>query len=292
MPQDKITDVFASKQRTLSFEFFPPKTDKGRDRLFDTAEKLVDLGADWFSVTYGAGGTTAENTLRTAEELIQSFDIPVVHHFTCIKHTWDSIRRELGRMKRSGVRNLMALRGDPPQHERDYQFRPDQPRYAYQLVEMARSEHDDHFSIGVAGFPESHPLAPNLDVDSHFLKMKQDAGADYCITQFFFENMLYWEYLQRVREAGVTMRVIPGLLPVTDYEKLVDFAANCGATVPQTIHEIFDPIKDDAEATQARGTDYAVSQAQDLLDRGAPGLHFYCLNRAEPVTTIFKSLKF
>ncbi len=291
MPQDKITDVFATKQRTLSFEFFPPKTDKGRDRLFDAAEKLVNLGADWFSVTYGAGGTTAENTMQTVEELIQRFDIPVVHHFTCIKHTWDTIRSELDRMKNDGVRNLMALRGDPPQHEREYKFLPDQPRYAYQLVEMSR-EHDDHFSIGVAGFPEGHPLAPNLDVDSHFLKMKQDAGADYCITQFFFENMLYWEYLQRVRQAGVSMRIIPGLLPVTNYEKLVEFAANCGATVPRTIHEIFEPIKDDTDGTSARGTDYAISQAQDLLDRGAPGLHFYCLNRAEPVSSIFKSLKF
>lgn len=290
MAQRKITDIFLERPRTLSFEFFPPKTPKGMDNLFLTAGELAALNADFFSVTYGAGGSTSAQTFEAIEGLIQRFDIPLVHHFTCIKHTWDSIRAEVERMKRVGVRNIMALRGDPPSTEPDYKFRPDQPRFAYQLIEMIR-EHDNHFAIGVATFPEGHPLTPTLELDSYFLKMKQDAGADFALTQFFFDNATYYELVYRARKAGVTMRIVPGILPVTNYENLLKFAASCRAGVPKFVREAFEPIKDDPEATLKKGIDFAVRQCQDLLDRGAPGLHFYCLNRTEPVKTIIDRLR-
>jgi len=291
MAQRKITDIFMERPRTLSFEFYPPKTEKGMENLFASCPKLVDLGADFFSVTYGAGGSTSTQTIQTVEGLLERFAVPAIHHFTCIKHTWDSIRSEVSRMRQMGVRNIMALRGDPPTAEPDYKFRPDQPRYAYQLIEMIR-EHQGYFAVGVAAFPEGHPLTPTLELDSYFLKMKQDAGADYAITQFFFDNQTYYEFLYRARKAGVTMRLIPGVLPVTNYDNLVKFAGNCRANVPQFIREAFEPIKDDHDATIKKGVEFTVRQCQDLLDHGAPGLHFYCLNKTEPVSTIIKSLRF
>jgi methylenetetrahydrofolate reductase (NADPH) len=290
MAQRKITDIFLQKPRTISLEFFPPKTAKGVEHLYETAGVLAGLGADFFSVTYGAGGSTSQQTLQAVEGLLERFDVPVVHHFTCIKHTWDSLRGEIAEMKRVGLRNIMALRGDPPAAEPDYRFRPDQPRYAYQLIEMIR-EHAAHFAVGVAAFPEGHPLTSTLEIDSYFLRMKQDSGADFAISQFFFDNQTYYEFLYRIRKAGVTMRVIPGILPITNYENLVRFAANCRSNVPRFIHEAFAPIKDDPDATAKKGLEFAIRQCQDLLDHGAPGVHFYCLNRAEPVATIVKSLR-
>ncbi|MBS3735073.1 MAG: methylenetetrahydrofolate reductase [NAD(P)H] [Phycisphaerae bacterium] len=288
----KITDIFDEKPWTLSFEFFPPKTDKGRQRLWESAEALAGLGADFFSVTYGAGGSESHATLDVVLGLLYRHDVAVMHHLTCIKHTYREIREQLAAMSRVGVRNIMALRGDPRKDEPDFVPGPDQPKYAYQLVEIIHELRGDWFCTGVAAFPEGHPMAGTVQLDSQYLRIKQDRGADFAVTQLFFNNDVYLRFVDRVRDAGVSMRLIPGLLPVVNYEKLVQFCNTCGATIPKEVHEIFEPIKNDPEETRKRGIDFAVRQCQDLINRGAPGLHLYCLNRAEPARTIVDAVDF
>ncbi|MFP4052389.1 MAG: methylenetetrahydrofolate reductase [Phycisphaerae bacterium] len=290
MSQRKITEIFAEKDRTFSFEFYPPKTDKGMSNLLNAAEELADLGADYFSVTYGAGGAGSKATLNVVRELLERFDVPVMHHLTCVKHTFETIRRELQEMKEAGVRNIMALRGDPPADDPDFEPGHNQPEYSYELVNIIR-EWGDWFAIGVAGFPEGHPLSPTLPLDSRYLKIKENHGADFCATQLFFENKTYFQFARRVRDAGVTMRLIPGILPITNYVRLLEFCMDCGASVPRSVRSEFGPLKDDREATREKGIEFAIRQCQELLDGGAPGIHFYCLNKTEPVRSIFKELR-
>jgi len=285
----KVTEIFDEKPRTFSFEFFPPKTDKGRANLFKAAEALAPL-ADHFSVTYGAGGSTSKATLEIVKALQSRLKKPVVHHFTCVKHTHSDIRAALEEMRRADVRNILAMRGDPPADEPDYKPGPEEPRYSYELVKAIRQQHDDWFAVGVAGFPEGHINTPTKKLDSEYLKIKQDAGADFVVTQLFFDNNEYYEFVERVGAEGVTLRLIPGILPITDYAKLLQFCDTCGATVTQSIKDIFEPLADDAEATYQKGIEVVTRQCRDLLDHGAPGLHFFCLNKTEPITTIYKNL--
>ena len=285
----KLTELFAGKDRTISFEFFPPRTEKGIGKLYETAAVLAEV-ADFFNVTYGAGGTSRDTTLQVVLELQKRFTLPVVHHLTCVRNTFDDIRRDLKAFKEAGVRNILAMRGDPPADEPNYTPGPDEPRYGYELVKLAR-EYGDFFAVGVPGFPEGHPQTPTKELDSKYLRVKQDAGADFVFTQLFFDNSLYYEFRDRVRSAGVTMRLIPGLLTITDYPKLVEFCGRCGATVPQSITDAFKPILDDPQASYEKGVELAIKQCQDLLDNGAPGLHLYCLNKIEPVMTVYNSLK-
>jgi methylenetetrahydrofolate reductase (NADPH) len=285
----KISEVFEEKPRTLSFEFFPPKTDKGRNRLYSTAEALMQLDPDFFSVTYGAGGSTSKSTLEIVQNLQHLHDIPVMHHFTCTKHNRQHIREQIEAMKADNIRNIMALRGDPPADEPDYEPGPDEPRYAFELVQMIR-EHGDWFSVGVAAFPEGHLETHTLELDSIFTRIKQEMGADFAVTQLFFEVDLYKQFVARLAEAGVTMRVIPGVMLITSWKQVVRFCDTCGATVAPHIREIFEPLADDDEAAYARGIEIVTEQCRDLLDCGAPGLHFYCGNRFQPAATVLDNL--
>ncbi len=285
----KVTEIFESKARTFSFEFFPPKTDKGRDKLFQTAEALAPM-ADFFSVTYGAGGSTSTSTLEIATELQKRFNRPVVHHYTCIKHSRGFISRALEEMRRCNIRNILAMRGDPPKDEPSYNQGPDEPKFGYELVEQIRYEHGDWFATGVPGFPEKHIQTPTKALDSRYLKIKQDVGAEFVITQLFFDNRNYYEFVERVKQVGVSMRLIPGILPITDYPKLVDFCNTCGANISQSIRDTFESIADETDATYKKGLEVVTAQCQDLLDNGAPGLHFFCLNKVEPVASIFNAL--
>ncbi len=287
---EKITDIFARKERTFSFEFFPPKNESGVAEIYQTAAELVNLGADFFSVTYGAGGSTNKATLAIATELQRRFGKPVVHHLTCIGHSRASLHGILARLKESGICNILAMRGDPPQDIPYYRPGDDEPRFGYQLVQICR-EFGDWFAVGVPGFPEGHPQTPAKELDSQYLKIKQGAGAEFVITQLFFENQDYYDYVKRCRQAGITMRLIPGILPITDYAKLVRFCQICGANIPEFVHETFQPISDDPEAIRKQGIKMVTGQCRDLLAHGAPGLHFFCLNKLEPTATIYRAIK-
>jgi len=287
----KISDILKEKPRTFSFEFFSPKTDAGIARLYDTVKELARLKPDFLSVTYGAGGTTRETTTKIVDELQKRHDISVVHHLTCIGHTKEELIDIITKIKEIGVKNILALRGDPPQGVKEWKKVSGGFEYSYQLVELINALHDKYFSIGVAGFPECHMNCPSKELDTKYLNLKIDSGADFVLTQLFFDNKDYFNYVERLKKAGVKNRIIPGVLPVVNYEGLVKFCANCGATIPQGVRDIFEPIKDNEEAMHKAGVEFAIRQCRELLDNGAPGLHFYTLNRIEPVREILLSLR-
>ncbi len=286
----KITDIFRKKEKTFSFEYFPPKTPKGIENLYGTVEELNKLGPDFVTVTYGAGGSSRGTTMDICAEIQKRLDIPAVHHFTCVGHSQEELKEILLQMKTNNIRNILALRGDPPQNVENWEPAPDELKYCYQLIDLIREIDRDFFSISVAGFPEGHIHCPDKERDTHYLKMKIDHGGEYVITQLFFDNAVYSEYLERLKSAGVNVRVLPGILPITSYDGLIKFCNICGTTITQEVHDIFQPIRNDEEATRRAGIEFALRQSQDLLERGAPGLHFFTLNKVEPVREIWESL--
>ncbi len=287
----KITDIFAHQQQTFSFEIFPPKTEEGYLRLLATVHQLCDMEPDFISCTYGAGGGSREKTLEIVEHIQHRHHLPSVAHLTCVLHTKDEIKNILKDMKQRGICNVLALRGDPPRDDPQWMPGKDNFKYSSELVAFIRQHFKDHFSIGVAGFPEGHVLCPDRDLDAHYLKNKIDQGADYVITQLFFNNQDYFDYVARLRQLGVSSRIIPGILPITDYPALVRFCAVCGSSIPKEVHDIFKPLSGDPEKTLAAGIDFCLKQSQQLLDGGAPGLHFYTLNKIHPVDVILKNLR-
>ncbi|MBL7091943.1 MAG: methylenetetrahydrofolate reductase [NAD(P)H] [Candidatus Omnitrophica bacterium] len=285
----KISDILKEKKRTCSFEFFPPKTEKGEIKLYETAAVFAGLAPDWFSVTYGAGGSTRQKTMEIVDELQKRFNVPVMHHFTCVGHSRKELKVIMEEMKRRNILNILALRGDAPEGETEWKPAPEGLEYCYQLIELIRT-HGNSFSIGVAGFPEGHIDCPDKETDSKYLKIKIDAGGEFVITQLFFDNKEYFEYLERTKKIGVNVRILPGIIPITSYQKLLKFCETCGATIPQKVHDIFKPLDGNDEATYKAGVDFVVEQCNGLLKGGAPGLHFYSLNKVEPVREILSKI--
>ncbi|MFH1046194.1 MAG: methylenetetrahydrofolate reductase [NAD(P)H] [Candidatus Omnitrophota bacterium] len=286
----RIADILKEKKRTYSYEFFPPKTEKGREKLPETAEVYAGLGADWFSVTYGAGGSTRELTIQIVDDLQKRTGVPVMHHFTCVGHSKEQLKTIIGEMKKRNICNILALRGDAPEGEKFWTPAPDGLEYCYQLIKLIRSC-GDFFSIGVAGFPEGHINCPDKETDAKYLKIKIDAGAEFVITQLFFDNKDYFAYLERAKKVGVNVRILPGIIPITDYQTLLRFCKACGATIPERVHDIFKPLDGDAQGTYRAGVEFAVGQCNELLSGGAPGLHFYSLNKVEPTREILSKIK-
>jgi methylenetetrahydrofolate reductase (NADPH) len=286
----KITDLFLTRKNTFSFEIFPPKTEKALISLRTTLDELALLHPDFISVTYGAGGASRDNTLDIVRFVQEKLGVVALHHFTCVVHTRHEIKGILDQLQDRNIRNILALRGDPPKDNPGWKPGPDNFQYASELVGFIRDNYGDFFSIGVAGFPEGHPLAPGREFDAAILKKKIAAGGEFVMTQLFFDNQDYFDYVKRLRALGVTVRVIPGILPVTNYEGVVNFCKGCGASVPERIHAIFRPIADDKDKTLEAGIRLAIEQCRELLDRGAPGIHLYTLNKVEPVRTILGAL--
>jgi methylenetetrahydrofolate reductase (NADPH) len=286
----KITDIFQERDKTFSLEFFPPKTPKGMENLYKTIEELKKLGPDFVSVTYGAGGSTRGATLEICDEIQKRFNLTALHHFTCVGHSVAELKNITTQMKAHNIQNILALRGDPPQGVEKWEPSPDGLAYCYQLNDLIRDSFGDYFSIGVAGFPEGHIHCPDKNTDTKHMKIKIEHGGEFIITQLFFDNTIYSEYLERLRESQVNVRVLPGILPITSYEGLIKFCNICGATISQEVHDIFKPLREDEEATRKAGIEFAVKQCQDLLDRGAPGLHFFSLNKVEPTREIWNRL--
>ena len=287
----KITEVFKQKPKTFSFELFPPKTEPGYQKLLETISSLVELQPDFISVTYGAGGGSREKTLDIVEYIQKNHATIGVAHLTCVCHTKEEIKNILTEIKKRGIQNVLALRGDPPKDTPNWQPGPENFKYSCELCAFIRDRFQDYFGIGVAGFPEGHVLCPDRDQDAKYLKTKIDAGADYVITQLFFNNQDYFDYVKRLKKLGVAARIIPGIIPITDYNGIVNFCKVCGAGVPEKIHRIFSPLQNDKEATLQAGIDFAVAQCRELLDGGAPGLHFYTLNKVNPVDVILKAVR-
>lgn len=287
----KISDILQSKEKTFSYEFNAPKTDKGLENLYKNAEIIYkELEPDFFSVTYGAGGSTHEKTTEIVEEMSRRFDIPIIHHLTMVGQSKAEIKTLADDFKEKGLVNILALRGDPPRGQEDWVAHEGGYKYAAELCAFLKG-YGDVFSVGVAGFPEGHPESKNKKSDIKYLVEKIAAGGDYVLTQLFFDNQEYFDFRDRVVSAGSEVRIIPGLLPILDYRGMLRFTEICHAQVTEEVHELFKPVENDIEKMWQTGVDFATFQGQELLDNGAPGLHLYTLNKAEAVLAIMKNIR-
>ncbi len=287
---NKITEIFKNKSRTYSFELFPPKTEQGLMNLFKTIDDLSKFQPDFISCTYGAGGGSRDKTLDIVDHIQTTKKIAGLAHLTCVLHTKEEIHTILKNTQLRGVKNILALRGDPPIDHPHWQPGEHNFKYSSDLCAFIRENFGDYYSIGVAGFPEGHILCKDRDKDALFLKTKVDHGADFVITQLFFDNIDYFSYVNRLRKLSVQARIIPGVLTITNYQSLMKFSQICGATIPQKVKSIFEPIQDDPNKTLDAGIHFAIQQCKDLLKGGAPGLHFYCLNKTHPTDIVLKEV--
>jgi len=287
----RIKDLFDRQENTYSFELFPPKTDKGYENLLKTIAQLCELQPDYISCTYGAGGGSREKTLDVVQHIEEQHHVIGMAHLTCVLNTKNDVKTIIEDIKPRGIKNILALRGDPPKDQPDWLPTDDNFKYSSDLAAFIRENFGDYFGIAVAGFPEGHILCPDKEKDAEFLKVKIEAGADFVITQLFFDNKDYFEYVDRLRRIGVEVRVIPGILPITDYGALQRFCSLCGTTVTDEVKKIFQPLQDDRDATVKAGIEFAIRQCRELLDSGAPGIHFYCLNKLHPTDAILKAIR-
>lgn len=269
----------------ISFEFFPPNTDAGRDKLMLVRDELATRNPRFFSVTYGAGGSTQARTRDTVRTVGQN-GITTAPHLSCIGSEKAQLRDLLSQYREEGINSLVALRGDMPSGMASI----GELRYANELVEFIRNETGDHFNIAVAAYPESHPQAANLDKDIENFARKMKAGADMAITQYFFTADAYFNFVDKVRALGVEQPIIPGIMPITNYTKLARFSDSCGAEIPRWMRKQLESYGDDSEAIAKFGTEAVSRLCQRLLDGGAPGLHFYTLNQAAPVLKVVDNL--
>lgn len=284
-----LGEVLSSGRRSFSFELFPPKTEDGERVLWQTVREIESLRPTFVSVTYGAGGSTQDRTVRLTGEIARDTTLTPVAHLTCVGASRDDLRSVVGQYAAEGVRTVLALRGDPPTGlGTAWQSHPGGLEHAVELVELVRSL--GSFSVGVAAFPEGHPESPGLDHDARVLAMKQQAGAEFAITQLFFRVEDYVRMVDMAAAAGCTMPIIPGIMPVTNVSQIERFAALSGAAFPDALAERFGAVADDAEAVLALGVEVAADMCQRLLDEGAPGLHFYTLNRSRSTIEVYEAL--
>lgn len=279
-PDRPISDLFAQPRPLRSLEFFPPKDETGVEALRATAAALKRMNPDFVSVTYGAGGTTRDRTAQVSALLKNEFAFTVMPHLTCVGHTRNELGEMADRIHAGGFRNIMTLRGDPPKGATEFKVTTDGLRNANELVALLKSRHAD-FCLGVAGYPEKHPEAPSLDIDLTHLKRKVDAGADFITTQLFFDNTLYYRFVERCRAAGITIPIVPGIMPVLSLKQIQRFTSMCGASLPKALITRLEVAAENTDVLETIGIDWALTQIRGLLANGAPGYHLYILNRAK-----------
>ena len=285
----KIRNRLNPSKPCFSFEFFPPKTEDGWTNLRKTLEELSGLEPGFVSVTYGAGGSTRDKTLQLVQEIKQTTGIEAMAHLTCVGHTREELSDIVDRLLESGIENILALRGDPPIGQKSFAPVEGGFRYACELVELIR-EKDHTLCIGGACYPEGHIEAPSRDDDLRNLKRKVDAGIDFVISQLFFDNAFFFDFVERARRVGINIPIVPGIMPITNYEQLNRFVRLCGATVPMRLSLQLEKVKDDPDAVTQLGVAHATVQCIELLNRGVPGIHFYTLNRSPATRMIVSAL--
>jgi methylenetetrahydrofolate reductase (NADPH) len=292
----RITDLlrFARErgEPLFSFEFFPPKTDDGVRALFETVEALRPLGPAYVSVTYGAGGSTRQKTLELVKRLKRETEVEAMAHVTCVGSSRDEIGALLDELADAGIQNVLALRGDAPRGEPSFVPHPEGFRYASELVAFIRSRPERwRFCVGAAAYPEGHVETRDLGQDLRNLELKVDAGADFLVTQLFFDNARYFGFVDRARAAGISLPIVPGIMPFTNVEQVERFTAMCGASIPPPLRAAMEVRRQDPESARELGVAYASLQCADLLRRGAPGVHFYTLNRSTSTRAILAALR-
>jgi methylenetetrahydrofolate reductase (NADPH) len=273
----------------FSFEFFPPKTPDGEERLLETLSELRALAPAFVSVTYGAGGSTRDKTIEVVSRIKGEFGLEAMAHLTCVNATVDDLRRTLDEMRDAGVDNVLALRGDPPRGEERWTKTEGGLEYSYELVRLMRTDYD--FAIGGAAFPETHIHATSPEDDLRYMKAKVDEGVDFLITQMFFDNRFYFDFVQRAREAGVEVPIIPGVMPILSLDGIKRMTELSAAHLPEELEEQLESRRGEEDAVTDLGVSYATLQCADLLAGGAPGIHFITLNRSPATRAILSALR-
>jgi methylenetetrahydrofolate reductase (NADPH) len=286
-----IRELLATGAPSISFEFFPPKSDEAAAQLERTIAELGDLHPDFVSVTWGAGGSTREKTIEIVSRIRDGAGIEAMAHLTCVGATREDLASVLHRLRDAGIVNVLALRGDPPKGQAGFTATEGGFRYASELTAFIREIHGPELCLGSAAYPEKHIECGNPAVDLNNLKRKVDAGLDFLITQLFFDNRHYWEFVERARSAGIRIPIIPGIMPITNAASVERLTVNCGTSLPFKLAAELDRRRGDPQAVMQLGVAHATSQCIDLLMNGAPGVHFYTLNRSRATRDIFTALK-
>lgn len=284
----KIKEIFIKKNKGISLEFFPPKSAAGKDSFMKVVNELKQHDPLYVSVTYGAGGSTQDRTSNTLKWIKQESELTVMSHLTCIGASETSMDDLLKDYMANDIDNVLALRGDPPKDVKDFDLTAGEFKYAKDLVGFVKKY--GYFSTAVAVYPEGHIESPTIEKDMEYTKQKVDAGADFGITQMFFDNRYYYEFMERAKKTGINIPILPGIMPVSDLNKIREFASFCKTTIPAALEDKMAPYLDNPEAMKKAGIEYAVNQCEDLLKNGVKYLHFYTMNKSEAVSSIINAL--
>ena len=285
----RIRDVYSNGRFGLSIEIFPPKSPEGDELLRQTLRDLVPYRPAFVSCTYGAGGSTSKRTVEWCREIQDKHSLTATAHFTCVGSTREQLLEWLAFAWDEGLRNIMALRGDAPAGQTKFEAVEGGLRYANELVSLIR-EHFPEMGIGVAGYPEKHPEAQNLDVDFQNLVRKVRSGADAIFTQLFFDNASFYRFRDRLHELGIEIPVIPGIMPITEFDRIQRITSMCGAAIPSGLVSRLESVKDDKRAQYEIGVDFAIKQCRELMSHGVNGIHFYVLNKSQAGREILNGL--
>src|SRR4051794_15332137 len=285
----RIDEILEDRRPCFSFEFFPPKTDEGMDNLWRAAGELKQDEPAFVSVTYGAGGSTRDRTIQIVKRIKRELGLEAMAHFTCVGATVDELRVPLDERRDGGRENVRARRGAPPQGQEEWTQTEGGLAYSTELIDLIAQNYD--FSIGAACFPEVHIHSPHMDQDIRVMKEKVANGARFLITQLFFDNELYFEFVERARSAGVDVPIIPGIMPIQAFGQIKRITKMCGASIPAELERELSARQDDPDAMRDLGVAYATLQCADLLSRGAPGIHFYVLNRSPAARAVLAALR-
>ncbi len=285
----KISDLLAKNEITYSFEFFPPKNYSSILELGINVGQLMKLSPSFISVTYGAGGSTQDASFDLIDYIQNKIGLTTMAHYTCVNASKEKVEQDLKFLHDRNISNLMLLRGDPPKGTKDFVNKAGYFQHASDLIELAAAK--SLFCIGAAGYPEKHPESVNMDNDINYLKYKVDKGAHFVVTQMFFDNNYYYNFVQKAREAGIDKPIIPGIIPIVNYKQIKKFSDMCGTQIPDELVQQLEPYQDNREKTYQIGVDYAIHQCRELLEEGVPGLHFYTLNKSRATVDIFSEIR-
>ena len=285
----KISKILESKEPSFSFEFFPPKSYSSILELGINIGQLMKLSPSFISITYGAGGSTQEASFMMADYINNKIGLIIMAHYTCVNATRDKVAADLDFFHKKNIENLILLRGDPPKGQKKFSNGEGDFHFASELIEFAAQR--DRFCIAAAGYPEKHPEAKSMESDIEQLKNKVEKGAEFVVTQLFFDNQRYFDFVDKARLAGITVPIIPGIMPITNFKQIKRFTEMCGSTIPPHLVHKLDSYRDDSAKTYDIGVEFAIGQCRELLEKGAPGLHFYTLNKSRATVDIFSSIR-
>ena len=285
----RLSDVFSGDEFAVSIEIFPPKTEKGDEALRGHLKQLNEYQPAFVSCTYGAGGSTQDRTVQWCQEIQNDLQRPAMAHLTCVGSTRDELVEILHTANQAGIHNIMALRGDAPEGQNEFKAVDGGLQYANELVELIR-EHYPDWGIGVAGYPEKHQEASSFDIDLQNLKRKVDAGADAVVTQLFFSNDCFFSFRDRCRKVGITIPIVPGIMPITDYARIQRITSMCGSSFPDDLASRLAAVQNNKAGQLEIGVEHAVAQCEQLRAEGVPGIHFYALNKSGACRQILDAL--